>query len=286
MQKIFFLLWGTFVAGLIGCDPPSDGKSQAVPGHQSALQGLDESKRTSVPGRTQCVLGRKGMIAPVPLHPVVEVLVKPGDRVKKGQPLVKLDDDEAQADVRSKQAALENATIALAEARRYLTASQRAAAALPEQKLHEARVSALKAEQDQRSAKAALESSQAELEHYTVVALIDGVVAWLDVHPGMVSRPGTTVWGEILDLSELDVCCELTPEQAEGVTLGQEAEVQANGGKEVYGVGKVAFVGIAADKATGLVPVLVRLANPKGRLRCEVPVRVHFKDNTAIPAER
>ena len=31
----------------------------------------------------------------------------------------------------------------------------------------------------------------------------------------MVSRPGTTVWGEILDLSEIDVRCELTAEQAD-----------------------------------------------------------------------
>jgi multidrug resistance efflux pump len=157
---------------------------------------------------------------------------------------------------------------------------------LPEQKLQEARVSALRAEQDHRSAKAALESSKAELEHYTVVALVDGVVAWLDVHLGMVSRPGTTVWGEILDLSEIDVRCDVTSEQADRVVLGQEAQVQANGRKEVYGVGKVVVVGIAADKATGLVPVLVRLANLKGRLRCEVPVQVHFKETPTVISEK
>jgi multidrug resistance efflux pump len=49
----------------------------------------------------------------VPLHPVVDVLVEPGSRVKKGQVLVKLDDDEAQADVRNKQALLANTKIAL-----------------------------------------------------------------------------------------------------------------------------------------------------------------------------
>jgi hypothetical protein len=102
----------------------------------------------------------------------------------------------------------------------------------------------------------------------------------------MVSRPGTTVWGEILDLSEIDVRCDVTSEQADRVVPGQEAEVQANGRKEVYGVGKVVVVGIAADKATGLVPIIVRLANLKGRLRCEVPVRVHFKETLTVSREK
>ena len=59
------------------------------------------------------------------------------------------------------------------------------------------------------TAQANLEASRAELEHYTVTAPIDGVVSWLDVHPGTVSRPGTTVWGEILDLSELEFISSL-----------------------------------------------------------------------------
>src|SRR5262249_52954493 len=59
-----------------------------------------------VPGKTQPVPGRLATIAPTVLHPVEEVLVIPGARVKKGQPLVKLDDDEARADVRARTAAL------------------------------------------------------------------------------------------------------------------------------------------------------------------------------------
>jgi multidrug efflux pump subunit AcrA (membrane-fusion protein) len=59
-----------------------------------------------VKGVTQPVPGRAATIAPAVLHPVEEVRVAPGDRVRKGQPLVKLDDDEARADVRAKAAAL------------------------------------------------------------------------------------------------------------------------------------------------------------------------------------
>jgi RND family efflux transporter MFP subunit len=228
-----------------------------------------------VVGRTQCTPQGKAIIAPVPLHPVEEVLVAVGDRVKKGQPLVKIDADEQKAEVRAKKAWLLNAGIALKEARRLHEAIEKSAV-IPEQKRYEARAAALKAEMDERAAKAAVDSAEAELEHYTVVAPIDGVVNSLNVHVGLVSRPGTTIWGEILNLDEIDVRCELSPEQVDHVAIGQTAEIRSAKTKETLGVGKVIFVGFSADRSTGLVPVVLRLPNPKWKLRCEVPVQVHF----------
>src|SRR5262249_45623053 len=155
-------------------------------------------------------------------------------------------------------AALENAEIMLKEAKRYHDAVEEHARSLPAQKCFEARAAALKAEADVRAAKATLEAEQAELEHYTVVAPIDGVVNRLDVHPGTVSRPGTVVWGEILDLSEIDVRAEVTPEQADRIAVGQTAEVRSTGKSQLYGTGKVIFIGFAADRRTNLVPVIIR----------------------------
>jgi HlyD family secretion protein len=269
----------------------------------------------------------------VPLHPVEEVRVRPGDRVKKGQVLVKLDDDEPQADVRAKKAALAELKAGLerlkAQPRAEERAEQRAAleaaqvgakeardllerikpgfrsGSIPEATYYTARASLLKLEADERAAvarlqqvlkkpwklevaeaeakaagaRAVLESSRAELEHYTVTAPLDGVVSSLDVHPGTVSRPGTTVWGEILDLSEIDVECGLKPEQADTIRIGQQAEVRPDGPPDsAWRGGKVVLVGVAADPGTGRVPVRVRLANTVAGLRCYVPVRVRFPD--------
>jgi RND family efflux transporter MFP subunit len=255
--------------------------SFAVRGKPGALPAPPEGRPAELPvleveGRTQCVPGRKAIIAPVPLHPVEEVLIVPGDKVMKGQVLVKIDADEPKADARNKKAQLEGAIVTREEARRALDVVEKSRDMLPERRMYEARMALLKAEADERAAKAALEAAEAELEHYTLTAPIDGVVAWLDVYPGTVSRPGTTVWGEILDLSEIDVRCEVTPEQVERVALGQTAEVRAKWRKEPYGTGKVVFIGIAADKSSGQVPVVVRLANPQGALRCNVPVQVRL----------
>jgi HlyD family secretion protein len=283
-----------------------------------------------VKGTTRPAPGRKGIIAPVPLHPVIEVKVKPGDRVKKNQVLITLDADELRADVRAKKAALAAQEAALArlrthpykeeqaearaaldsalatgqEAREVLerlgpvfeqgavaertmhaalrardrtAADERVARARLEQLLKRPRKAELaEAEAKVVEAKAALEATEAELEHYAVTSPIDGVVSWLDVYPGTVSRPGTTVWGEVLDLSELDVQCDLKPSQAMGVRVGDLAIVRQAAESEGRWYGRVNFVGVAADPTTGQVRVLVRVSNPAGLFRCHTEVVVIF----------
>jgi membrane fusion protein (multidrug efflux system) len=235
-----------------------------------------------VVGKTQCIGARKCSIAPVPLHPVTDVLVQPGSRVKKGELLVKLDDDEQQAEVRTKQAALESAELALKEARRHCEAVNKALGAIPEKLYCDVCLRALTAEREERMARAALESAKAELEHFEVRSQIDGIVSWLNVHQGMVSRPGTTVWGEILDLREIEVHCELTLDQVDRVAVGMSAAVRRKGHDEVFGTGHVVFIGIEADAKTELVPIHIRLANPNERLRCYEPVRVRFGDDQVL----
>ncbi len=127
------------------------------------------------------------------------------------------------------------------------------------------------------AAEAELSLAQSELKLYTVTASIDGEIAWLDVSPGTVTWPGSMIWGEIVDLRELDVRCELPPVQAEQVAVGQSAEVWLDAKAQAAGKGKVVFVGKVADRNSGLVPVVVRVANAQERLRAEVAVKVRFQ---------
>jgi multidrug resistance efflux pump len=126
------------------------------------------------------------------------------------------------------------------------------------------------------TARANVDAAKAELEHYTLIAPISGVVSWLDVHLGTVSRPGTSLWGEILDLRRIDARCELTPQQADSLVKGQRAEVVV--GKSTFPA-KVVRIGIAADQRTGRIPVVVRVHKANERIRCYVPVTVRFGGN-------
>jgi len=282
MRVLTWVACGVLVLFAAAPERSSPGPSGGLaPPAKAAAAAPTGAGSIEVVGLTQCAPGRRGIIAPVPLHPVVEVKVVAGDRVKKGQELVKLDDDEPRADVRLKQALLDSARHSANEARRFLAKAESVPELLPQQRLYDARLAARKAEADERAAKAALDSSEAELEHYRVAAVVDGVVSWLDVYPGVVARPGTAVWGEIVDLHELDVRCELSPEEADQVAVGQNVEVRPVGGRALPGA-RVAFVGPVADSKTGRVPVLVRLANPDERLRCGVPVSVRFAARPAL----
>jgi RND family efflux transporter MFP subunit len=256
---------------------------------QAPSRPPDEAKAAGasfeVAGKTQPSPKRRAVIAPVPLHPVVEVLVAAGDHVKKDQVLVKLDADEPEADVRAKEASLDSAKAVAQEARRYYPHIEELhrAGSVSEAAYHQSRLALLTAEANERSAKAALESAKAELEHYTVTSPMDGVVSWLEVSVGTVSRPGTTVWGEILDLREMDARCEVSPEQADRLAAGQPVEVRRPGDNgAAYLSGKVIYVGIAADARTGQVPVVVRLDNSGAKLRSGVPVRVRFGESAPV----
>jgi multidrug resistance efflux pump len=315
-------------------DPPAGGRPAAAAcGSPAPSAGVT----LEVVGRTQPVPGRVGVIAPAVLHPVTRVLAAPGDRVKAGQPLVEIDADEPEADVRAKGAAVAELEAGLArlkamprederaEARATLEAARvateaarqcherldglRQVNAVTVRQHQEARAARLRAEAEERAAaahlaclskqpvaqeiaemearlaaaRAMLEAAEAEREHYTVTAPIDGVIGRLDVSPGTVSRPGTSVWGEILDLREIDVRCEVTSAQADRLALGQPAEVSLPGSSARDWGGRIICVGNAADPRTGRVPVVLRIGEARERLRSHVEVVVRF--GPAAPGE-
>jgi RND family efflux transporter MFP subunit len=213
------------------------------------------------------------------LRPVVEVLVGPGDRVKKGQVLIKLFDLEPQAKLQAREKDLRSIEARAVYSRRNLDLVEKSVhtGALPGTSYNDVRSTALYYEAQQRAAEAELALAQAELKLYSVTAPIDGEVAWMDVSPGTVTWPGTLIWGEIVDVSELDVRCELSPVQAGQIAVGQAAEIRIDGNAEVAAIGKVVFVGKVAERSTGSVSVVVRADNSQGRLRAEIAVKVRFR---------
>lgn len=127
------------------------------------------------------------------------------------------------------------------------------------------------------------DAAEHELEHYTVHAAIDGIVAWLDVTPGTVARPGTKVWGEIVDLSEVDVRIQLTPAKLREADLKRPIHVEHAELGQTW-TAKFVYASPTADRATGLIPVVVRVADSGEALRAHLPVTVHIERATARQA--
>ncbi len=273
MRIVLLMSGGLFVLALAGCELAAP----AALAQPAALAPLE------VPGRTRCLLACRGIISAPILRPVVEVLVGPGDRVKKGQVLIKLYDLEPKAKVRAREKELKSIEAKAQYSRKNLDNAERSrsSGAMPENVYNDVRSIALSYEAQVPAAEAELALAESELKLYTVTAAIDGEIAWLDVSPGTVTWPGSLVWGEIVDLRELDIRCELSPAQADQVAVGQSAEVWLDGKTVAAGTGKIVFVGKVANRNSGLVPVVVRVGNVDERLRAEVAVKVRFQTQTA-----
>jgi multidrug efflux pump subunit AcrA (membrane-fusion protein) len=176
------------------------------------------SSLVEVAGKTHPAPGRSATIAPVVLHPVVEVRVVPGDRVKKDQVLARLDDDEARADVRAKKAALAEAKVTVERLKKHPREEERAEAraalasaritvaeyrglmgrleklwgqgGVPEQTYHSTKAGLLRAESDERAATAhldqllkkpwQLEVAEAEARVATATANLEAAQAELE----------------------------------------------------------------------------------------------------------
>jgi multidrug resistance efflux pump len=315
---------------LLVCLPAAGSGVWLLTSRPHPAQAAEEGPFT-VDGLTWPAPGHAGTIAPTVRQPVTEVLVAEGQRVKKDQPLIRLDDEEAVLALKAKKAEMDAQKEAVAqikakpvhakvdEARALLEKAQAATesarkkaemlAPLAKQGVvAEKNYNAARAEYEQaqaaeraardkvtqerdtphqqqiwqeeaklRSATADWERARSDLEDYTIKAPIAGVVSWLKARPGMISRPGTDPWGEVLDLSELDVRCRLPSPDLDRVAMGQPAEVFDEAGRHVIS-GKVVTIGVAADRQSERheVPVIVRIQNPEGRLRCYIPVKVRF----------
>ena len=329
------LLVAVFRAG--SQPPPTVPRETPVQPAQPPLPAVREER--SLPGRTQPAPGRQAKICPVLTHAVTEVLVRTGDRVKKGQALVRQQAGAEEANVRAKKAALAELDAGLAQlkadpkdaerdeaealvrsskttlkaARQQLQSLEplRRQGSIPEPRYQEARTAVARAEAEVRAAEARLDKvgrkvvdleleqlqtrvagaramlaqAEADLADTTVASPIDGVVASLDVCLGLVPMPGMAVWGEVLDLDVLDVRTDVVPELADDLKLGQRAEVAWGEHDRHRVAGEVVNIAVAADPQTGRVPVLVRVPNRDGRLRCYLDVKVRLGEPPA-PVEK
>jgi cobalt-zinc-cadmium efflux system membrane fusion protein len=101
-----------------------------------------------------------------------------------------------------------------------------------------------------------------------VVAPFAGVVLTADVVAGEVVEPGKVLF-VVVDPSQVWLTLHVQPEDAERITAGQSAAFRPDGVPADF-VGRVAWIGTAADETTRTIPVRVELPNAEGRLRASM----------------
>lgn len=257
------------------------------------------------------VLARSKASLGSPLTGRVEaVLVEEGDRVRAGQPLVRLDEREAAATLAEARARLEKTRIAdrrgareerrqaalrLALEERELSrvASLRAEGYVSEREEDDARkardlaASALAAAEaretaadadgaDERAAKAAVAAAEARLAQLRVVAPEPGVVLVRSVEPGDVVSPGKVLLTLALD-RETQLLAQPDERNLPALRVGQRARASADAFPDRSFEAVVISIAPGVDLARGTVDVKLRVPAPPPELRTDMTLSVELE---------
>ncbi len=243
LLRIYALLIAVLAAGLVaGCNSESDAEPDvAVPFVEvvEASEGsLPLEERVSGIIRAENQVAIRAEIE----APIVEVLVRNGETVRRGQALVRQDASILRNRVREAEAAASLAEASADEERarvRELEARVERMRALSAQKLVseqdletlEAQLAANRAGTAQEQArveqaKANLEENRRELERAVIRAPISGSVGRRDAEVGMIARPGDVLF-VIGNLESLIVEVPLTEEMLGFVKEGQSVRIHS-----------------------------------------------------------
>jgi multidrug efflux system membrane fusion protein len=220
----------------------------------SSLMAADLEGRLAYENSADLAFGSAGIVS--------EVMVKLGDKVKKGDTLVKLDDRAYRAAAKAAALNLDAASLNYDEAKREYDRAKEMydRTALSEHERVIAEIAVRRADVEYAQVQAASIEAQMALEQATIKAPFDGVVSWVEVGLGEYVNNSLAVNAQVgvVNTGSMIVSANITAEDA--AKIGQSVSVSA-GGKSLS-VESVS-VSVEADQA-GTYPVVVRVKAAEG----------------------
>ncbi len=254
------------------------------------------------------VAQRKAAIASKVTGRLVALMVEEGSRVKEGQIIARLENedvlaarDQAEANLKAAQANLEAAKAELEEATRIFNRNRqlviRGSIARAEYETSEARY--LKAQASVASAEAALRASSAALKgaevalEYTLIRVpFDGVVLTKNADIGDIITPlGAAANAKaavvtIADMNSLQVEVDVSETNLGLVKIGQPCEIQLDAIPESRFPGVVHAIVPTIDRSKATVMVKVRFLEKDRRILPEMRAKVAFLSRPLKPEEQ
>jgi len=178
---------------------------------------------------------------------VVNVLVREGDRVRKGQILAAVKTDGLNIDL---QSAEENYQNALQDKVRFENAFS--TGGVTQQQLDQA-ILALK------NAAFRVEQARIRIGDATIKASISGIVNKRFIEPGAVLNPGAPLF-ELVDVSKLKLNVKVNEMQVAQIKTGDKVKVKASVFPDKEFTGTIRFIAPKADEALNF-PVEIEMAN-------------------------
>lgn len=193
---------------------------------------------------------------------VSAVLVEPGDHVRKGQVLARLNPLTAQSQVDGAAATLDelraNASAAQAEYAR----AEGARDSFSKEEFERRRTTALTAQAKVKAAEAQLSEAQTRMQRTTVVAPSDGIVLTRAAEVGQIALPGAAPLFRLARGGEIEMRGQVAEQDMPRLKVGQTAQVRLDGVAQPF-TGKVWQVGAVIDTVSrqGMVRILLPAAD-------------------------
>lgn len=217
---------------------------------------------------------------------VAQVLVDMGDRVNKGDVLIRLDDAELQAQLKQAQAGLAmaktggtQASVRYQDAKNNLERMQSLfeQGAISEQQLEGAKTQLEMADPDVaaaqiKQAEASLQMVQTQLNNTVITAPVGGIISVRNVEIGEMA--GQTPVVSIVDIDKVIVEVNVTEGQVNKLADGQKVDVEVAAVSDKPFAGKILSISPAADARTRLFPVKIEISNKDHKLKPGMFARV------------
>jgi RND family efflux transporter MFP subunit len=198
---------------------------------------------------------------------VTQILVKSGNRVTAGTPLMQIDPLKQQATVGSQEAAraAQLANVHFAQIQWERVKKLYDAGVVSKQDFDQAQTSLDTAKQQLRSLDAQVRQQQVELHYYRVVAPTDGIVGDIPVRIG--ERVTTsTLLTTVDEPGSLELYVSVPVERSKDLRLGQTVQLLDNAGN-LAGESRIEFISAEVDNNTQSILVKARVKNSSGALR-------------------
>ncbi len=279
-RKVLFGVAAAFAAMAIGAgcgrEEPLKPGTELPPARVGVVRAEEGevAQTAEATGTVQAV--RVAEIAPKVMARVAAVYVREGQRVRRGQVLVKLDDADLVARLRQAEAAYRQAQERLREA----------VAARARVKLREADVKNAAAAVAQARAAEQAVAARVMLSYTVIRAPFDGVVSARMVDPGDMASPGVPVV-RVEDDSLYRLVCAVPQSQGAGIGLGERVRCVIEALSAAPVDGTASEIVPAADAASRTLTVKVdlpRMAGLKTRLFGRMIFRIGSRRAILLPA--
>ena len=199
---------------------------------------------------------------------IVEVMVREGDPVRRGQVLAKLDSTDLAARLQDKLGALEVGQAQHKLAQRNLAQN---ASLLKENFISQAAFDNFRSNHDVSEAtlvslRAQVQQARKALAEAVIRSPIDGVIAERSAQPGLAVADKTTLFA-VQDLTTMNVEAPVPASEIPAIRVGQEAKLNIEGFADRSFVGTVDRINPSTESNSRSIIVHLRVANTDGQLR-------------------